>query len=64
MKRTDLMKFLRQHDCFLLREGAKHSVVVNVRSNRTSTIPRHNEIDNSLGKKICRDLGIPEIKKK
>jgi len=31
---------------------------------KSSTIPRHTEIDNFLAKKICRDLGVesPRIK--
>ena len=31
---------------------------------RSSTIPRHREIDNNLAEKICRDLGIEPSKKK
>ena len=58
------MRYLREHDCFLIREGARHSVIFNVRNEKSSTIPRHNEISSSLGRKICRDLGISEIKKK
>ena len=49
------------HNCQLLREGSKHSVFYNPVNNKTSTVPRHREIDDFLAKKICRDLGIPEL---
>ncbi len=60
MKRRDLIRHLESHGCELLREGGKHSVYVNRRARKTSTVPRHREIDESLARKICRDLGIPE----
>ena len=45
--------------CVLVREGAKHSWWGNPLNNRRSAVPRHNEINDFLAKKICRDLGIP-----
>jgi len=62
MKRGELAKYLVQNGCVLIREGAKHSVFFNGESKKTSTIPRHNEINNFLARKICRDLGVKEIK--
>jgi mRNA interferase HicA len=48
-----------------VREGARHSVFFNpVLLRKISTVPRHNEIENFLAKKICRDLGIEPAKKK
>jgi predicted RNA binding protein YcfA (HicA-like mRNA interferase family) len=64
MKRKDLIKYLLKNGCIFIREGAKHSVFFNPLMKKTSTVPRHDEIDNFLAKKICRDLGIEEIKKK
>ncbi|MBI2623694.1 MAG: type II toxin-antitoxin system HicA family toxin [Candidatus Liptonbacteria bacterium] len=58
MKRRDLLRYLTSEGCAVLREGAKHTVVVHIPSIRTSTIPRHSEINDFLAKKICRDLGI------
>jgi len=58
MKRKDLIKHLLKKGCVFIREGAKHSVFFNPLLRKTSTIPRHNEIDNFLAKKICRDLGV------
>ena len=59
MKRRDLIRHLEQHGCALLREGAKHSVYVNVVAGKSSTVPRHREINDFLARKICRDLEIP-----
>lgn len=58
MKRIDLIKHLMTKGCLFLREGARHTVFLNPLPNRTSTVPRHNEIDNNLAKKICKDLGV------
>ena len=40
-------------------EGAKHSVYVNRKVRKSSTIPRHREINEDLARKICRDLEVP-----
>jgi len=64
MKRKDLVKYLQKCDCVLFREGAKHPVYINEVDRKISTIPRHNEINNFLAKKICNDLGVEVIKKK
>jgi len=58
MKRKDLIKHLFKERCIFLREGANHSVFFNPLMRRSSTVPRHSEIDNFLAKKIFRDLGI------
>ena len=60
MKRADLVRHLERNGCVLLREGAKHSVFVNRARNKSSTVPRHREINDFLAKKICRDLDVPE----
>jgi len=58
MKRGDLLRHLRANGCRLLREGARHSWWHNLGQNKRSAVPRHNEIDDDLARKICRDLGI------
>lgn len=60
MKRVDLIRHLERHGCVLAREGANHSVYVNTRARKTSTIPRHREINEYLARKICRDLEVSE----
>jgi mRNA interferase HicA len=60
MKRRVLVRHLERHGCEPLREGGNHSVYVNRKKQKTSTVPRHREINEQLSKKICRDLEIPE----
>jgi predicted RNA binding protein YcfA (HicA-like mRNA interferase family) len=58
MKRRDLIKHLEENGCELLREGGSHTVYVNRKRRKSTTIPRHREIDENLCTKICKDLGI------
>lgn len=58
MKRTDLVRHLIKQGCIFIREGSRYSVFYSPLLKRSSTVPRHNEIDNFLSRKICRDLGI------
>jgi len=58
MKRYDLVQHLLHEGCVLVREGAKHSVFFNPALQRSSTVPRHKEINAFLSKKVCRDLSI------
>ena len=59
MKRRALVRHPEVHGSELLREGANHSVFVNRTTRKTSTVPRHSEINDDLARKICKDLGIP-----
>jgi mRNA interferase HicA len=59
LKRRDLIRHLETHGCQFLREGADHSVYVNRRARKTSTVPRHRNVNDLLARKICRDLDIP-----
>ena len=58
MKRRNLVRHLEQHGCELLH--GSHSVLINREKRKTSTVPRHREINDYLAKKICRDLEIQE----
>ena len=58
MKRRDLIKKLLKNGCIFIREGASHSVFFNPLLHKTSTVPRHAEINDWLAKKICKDLGV------
>lgn len=62
MKRGVLLRHLTAMGCALLREGGRHSWWHNPAQNRRSAIPRHNEIDDLLARKICRDLGVPPVR--
>ncbi len=59
MKRKDLLRYMNSKGCKLIREGGRHSWWHNPVLNKRSAIPRHNEINDILAKKICKDLGIP-----
>jgi mRNA interferase HicA len=58
MKRKDLVSHLTQSGCKLLREGGNHSIFYNPSKNKISAVPRHNEINDFLARKICKDLEI------
>jgi hypothetical protein len=45
VKRRDLIRHLETHGCELLREGGRHTVYVNRKEGKVSTIPRHREIN-------------------
>jgi mRNA interferase HicA len=60
MKRVDLVRHLGIHGCEFLREGGNHTIYLNRTAQRSTSIPRHREINNLLARKICRDLQVPE----
>jgi mRNA interferase HicA len=59
VKRRELVRHLESHGCRVLREGGRHTVYVNLQARKTSSVPRHNEINDYLARKICRDLDVP-----
>lgn len=59
MKRRDLIRHLEALGCELMWEGGNHTVYVNRKARKASTIPRHREIHDFLARKICRDLEVP-----
>ena len=60
MKRIDLIRHLEHHGVQFLREGGSHTVYVNRAAGKTSTVPRHREINDFLVQKICKDLEVPK----
>ena len=52
MKNIDLVKHIRKHGCVFMREGGSHSVWYNPLTGRTSTMPRHIEINTYTGKRF------------
>ena len=60
MKRIDLIRHFERYGVQLLREGGSHSVYVNRSTGKTSTVPRHREINDFLAHKICKDLEVPK----
>jgi mRNA interferase HicA len=60
MKRVDLIRHLERYGCEFLREGSSHSVYINRADRKSSTVPRHREVNDFLARKICTDLQIPK----
>lgn len=60
MKRAELIRHIESWGCVFDREGARHTLYRNPEKNKTSTVPRHKEINDDLAKKICRDLDVPK----
>jgi len=61
MKRTDFLKHLKKHNCVKLREGANHTININLTNKKQSTVGRHIELSNLLCEKVCKQLDIPKI---
>jgi len=60
VKRLALVRHLEAHGCELLREGANHTVYVNRAARKSSSVPRHRDLNEFLARKICRDLEVPD----
>lgn len=58
MKKQRLVKHLKEHGCFLHRQG-EHEYWLSADGTRGAGVPRHKEIKTLTAKSICRDLGIP-----
>ena len=61
MKRTKLLKHLKDNGCEFFKEGSNHTIFINRKANKFSTIPRHNDINDNLAVKICKDLDAPKF---
>ena len=62
MKRNQLINHLIANGCEWDREGGNHTIYYNPKINKTTSVPRHTEIDNIICNEICKQLGIPKIK--
>jgi len=62
MKRLKLIKYLKENNCFLEREGTRHSVFINKINGNFTTVPRHPDINDYTIADICKQLGIPKMK--
>jgi len=60
MKRNQLLKHLKKHGAYFIREGSRHSIFQ--KEHNKTQVPRHNEIVDELARKICKDLGIPFVR--
>ncbi|MDO8514353.1 MAG: type II toxin-antitoxin system HicA family toxin [bacterium] len=58
MKRARLLAHLQRNDCVLLREGAKHSIYMNLKTGARTSVPRHVTLLPYTVRAICKQLGI------
>ncbi len=56
MKRRDLISRLEAAGVRLIRHGGKHDIYHNPGTGMTQPVPRHREINETLARKILRDL--------
>ena len=60
MKVNEVKKMLREHDCYLFREGSRHEIWVSRKTGKKFQVPRHGTQDVPPGtlKSIKRSAGI------
>ena len=63
MKRNKLVRYIEKNGCAFVCEGSRHTLYRNNNNGKASTVPRHPDIKENLCRKICKDLGIPDILK-
>ena len=51
MKRVDLIRHLERCGCEFFREGGNHTVYVNRSAGKSSSVPRHREVNDFLARK-------------
>jgi mRNA interferase HicA len=56
MKRKELIKKITSIGCLLVRHGARHDLYRNPKTGKKQSVPRHDEIDESLAKHIIKEL--------
>lgn len=59
MNRRDLVEHIEEHGCYRERENISHTVYRNSTLSRCVTVPRHEELKDSVVRVICRELAIP-----
>jgi len=56
VKRTDLVKYLKDNGYYLLREGGKHSIYYN--GVKAVPVKRHRIFDRIIANEICKQAGL------
>jgi len=56
VKRRDLIARLERGGCHLLRHGGLHDIYKNPANGQIQAVPRHNEINEMLARKILQTL--------
>ncbi|MEK6710778.1 MAG: type II toxin-antitoxin system HicA family toxin [Nitrospinota bacterium] len=60
MKRRAFIRRLARLGCKLKRTGTKHDIYLNPVTNDTATVPRHQELADTLCKEILKQLGLKD----
>ncbi len=61
-KMLQMRKEMRTHNCLPTgRQKGSHAQFPNTETGAKTIFPMHNEIDDILAKKICKQLGIPVV---
>ena len=62
MKKEKFLKHLRQYNCYPTgRQKGSHAQFRNLDTGKTTIVPMHNDIDDLLAKRICKQLEIPIV---
>ena len=56
VKRTDIVRYLKDNNYWLLREGSKHSIFHN--GDKTIPVKRHRISDRITANEICKQAGL------
>jgi len=56
MKRKDLIQQITSKGATLVRHGSNHDIYMQPKNGNTEPVPRHNEINEFLAKKIIKNL--------
>lgn len=60
VKRNQFIKHLESNGCYLHRNGSKHDIFQNSKTQKKTTVPRHPSLDKHLCDLICKQLEIPK----
>lgn len=61
MKRKAFVKTLESFGCTLKRSGSKHDIYLNPANGFSTTVPRHQELADTLCKEILKQLGLKGV---
>lgn len=64
MNRKKLERHLRSFGCAFQENGGGHDIWCNPNEQRTSSIPRHKEINTFTMRSVCKDLNVPPPKER
>jgi predicted RNA binding protein YcfA (HicA-like mRNA interferase family) len=58
LKRSELVRHLKEQGCQDIRQGGRHEVWLNPANGKTTAVPRHEEIATGTALAICRTLEV------